>query len=305
MTQLTKPTLEKQIDALVEMRERFLVMAITYKVGDQFDGDFQSIEDAIESLRELAALTAQQEPTEPVAWMWEEYSFGYDRWDTKTSIHKPNIGQHERSLRPLYTAPLSGVLDKPAQVGNTSFGVGVKISTVIARAQREYEYQNTPEKLAEHKQAFQDWHNAINQQSGVREVMLLKQALPHLKNLSKLSKYTKDGAQKKYDYTPDGLDELIEAITRAADQVNAESTNCGNCPGHNHPDYDCAAPDCLPQSSQQGAVDVDGMKIGEDITLWGIATPVPGTDRHRCLAQVGDVAAIIEIKIRAAQEWKK
>jgi len=58
--------------------------------------------------------------------------------------------------------------------------------------------------------------------SGVRDGMLLKQALPHLKEFSKHSKYTKDGAHKKYDYTPDGLDELIEAITRAADQVNAE-----------------------------------------------------------------------------------
>ena len=73
--------------------------------------------------------------------------------------------------------------------------------------------------------------------SGVREGMLLKQALPHLKEFSKTAKYTKDGEQKKYDYTPDGLDDLIEAITRAADQVNAEgrlcnlgcTVSCGNC----------------------------------------------------------------------------
>ena len=40
------------------------------------------------------------------------------------------------------------LLTRPAMVGNTRFGFGVKWSTVIARAEREYEYQVTPEKEA-------------------------------------------------------------------------------------------------------------------------------------------------------------
>lgn len=41
-----------------------------------------------------------------------------------------------------------GLLDKPAQIGGTIFGIGIKHSTVIARAQREYEYQQAPEREA-------------------------------------------------------------------------------------------------------------------------------------------------------------
>lgn len=40
-------------------------------------------------------------------------------------------------------------LEKPAQVGNTRFSAGVSERLVIERAQREYEYQNTPEKEME------------------------------------------------------------------------------------------------------------------------------------------------------------
>lgn len=40
-------------------------------------------------------------------------------------------------------------LTKPALVGNTRFGVGVSERMVVERAQREYEYQVTPEKEAE------------------------------------------------------------------------------------------------------------------------------------------------------------
>lgn len=46
-------------------------------------------------------------------------------------------------------ATAAAVLDKPAMVGNTRFGVNVQWATVIERAQREYEYQVTPEKEAE------------------------------------------------------------------------------------------------------------------------------------------------------------
>jgi hypothetical protein len=42
-------------------------------------------------------------------------------------------------------------LVREVQVGNTIFGVGIKWSTVIARAERELAYQNTPEREAERK----------------------------------------------------------------------------------------------------------------------------------------------------------
>lgn len=42
--------------------------------------------------------------------------------------------------------PPSGKLTKPALVGNTRFGVGVSERMVIERAQRQYEYEVTPEK---------------------------------------------------------------------------------------------------------------------------------------------------------------
>lgn len=42
-----------------------------------------------------------------------------------------------------------GKLTKPAQVGNTIFGIGVSERAVIERAYRQHEYENTPEQTAE------------------------------------------------------------------------------------------------------------------------------------------------------------
>lgn len=51
------------------------------------------------------------------------------------------------------TAPQAPSLDKPAQIGATRFGVGVKWSTVIDRAQREWDYfhglENTSSRRAD------------------------------------------------------------------------------------------------------------------------------------------------------------
>lgn len=110
----------------------------------------------------------------------------------------------------------SGVLDKPAQVGNTRFGVGVKISTVIAKAQRDHELENTPEKLAERKQAFQNSLMAINQQSGVREGML--RAAEICDGMAFMA-HTHDEFGKGREQ---GMLDCHKAITRAADQINAE-----------------------------------------------------------------------------------
>ena len=62
MTDKTETERGELVRRLQEMRERLLSLAVKYKVGDQFDGDFQNIDDAI------AALSAQQ-AGEPVAWM--------------------------------------------------------------------------------------------------------------------------------------------------------------------------------------------------------------------------------------------
>ncbi len=45
-------------------------------------------------------------------------------------------------------------LKKEAQIGNTIFHKGVSERLVIQRAQREYDYQNTPEMLAERKKVI-------------------------------------------------------------------------------------------------------------------------------------------------------
>ena len=52
---------EELVKRLIEMRGRLARGVFEYRLGDQFDGDFQNIDDAI------SALTAQS--PEPVAWM--------------------------------------------------------------------------------------------------------------------------------------------------------------------------------------------------------------------------------------------
>jgi hypothetical protein len=62
--------------------------------------------------------------------------------------------KREMFLLATHPAPIASaeeavpVLDKPAKVGGTRFGKGVKWSTVIGAAQRHYEYEVTPEKEA-------------------------------------------------------------------------------------------------------------------------------------------------------------
>lgn len=104
---------EELIKRLQEMRERLELLAVEYKVGDQFDGDFQNLDDAISA---LAAQQSQQEPTEPVAWLHEvtdgdeqslALSFSPDSFPLDTLTGWKSI-----SHRPLIygdTAPLSGV----------------------------------------------------------------------------------------------------------------------------------------------------------------------------------------------------
>ena len=62
----------------------------------------------------------------------------------------------------LNAAP-DGKLTKPAQVGNGVFRVGVSERLVIERAQREYEYQNTPERLADRQAKFDRFMHEIDE----------------------------------------------------------------------------------------------------------------------------------------------
>ena len=54
-------------------------------------------------------------------------------------------------------------LTKPAQVGNGRFGIGVSERLVIERAQREYQYQNTPEREAERIKRVDEFMNKIEE----------------------------------------------------------------------------------------------------------------------------------------------
>lgn len=66
-------------------------------------------------------------------------------------IHDEEMYAEGYGVMPLYVAPQPSepTIDAPAQVGNVRFGKGVKQSTVIAAAQRHYDYMNTPEKEQE------------------------------------------------------------------------------------------------------------------------------------------------------------
>jgi uncharacterized protein YqiB (DUF1249 family) len=48
-------------------------------------------------------------------------------------------------------------LKKPAQVGNTVFSVGVSERAVIERAQREYDYQHSPEAVEERRKRLNNF----------------------------------------------------------------------------------------------------------------------------------------------------
>jgi hypothetical protein len=56
-------------------------------------------------------------------------------------------------------------LKKPAQVGNTVFGVGVSDRLVIERAQREYEYQKMPPIEAKRLRAFKRFVKKLSRPS--------------------------------------------------------------------------------------------------------------------------------------------
>lgn len=69
---------------------------------------YASTVDAITALR--AALAQQDEPVEPVAWMFEsERNFnlvGYGGWEKRITEYRPNDLQGSvRNVTPLYTAP--------------------------------------------------------------------------------------------------------------------------------------------------------------------------------------------------------
>ena len=70
----------------------------------------------------------------------------------------PDWNAHEQE-KVLASPP--GTLTKPAQVGGTRFGVGISERTVIERAQREYEYQTTPEKEAERMTRFRSFVQTV------------------------------------------------------------------------------------------------------------------------------------------------
>jgi hypothetical protein len=49
---------------------------------------------------------------------------------------------------------------------------------------------------------------------------------------------------------------------------------------------------------------MDGYEIRPDITLIGEPTPIPGTDKLRCLANVLGCLAVVELSIKFTKEAK-
>jgi hypothetical protein len=96
--------------------------------------------------------------SEPVAWRYRPVTDIPWRYANEAPI---GLGP-ECITEPLYAAPHTAKLTKPAQVGNASFGVGVKERLVIERAQREYEYQQRPENEAERLKRAEAFRAAIS-----------------------------------------------------------------------------------------------------------------------------------------------
>jgi hypothetical protein len=101
-----------------------------------------------------AARATPADHSVPVATLHDD---GYYTWNPK--VDKPHGYNYAGWRMEVYAQPPQNAadhieaqsvpvdrLDKPAQVGNGRFGVGVKWSTVIGAAQCHHEYMNTPEK---------------------------------------------------------------------------------------------------------------------------------------------------------------
>lgn len=118
-------------------RETLLVMVRSIREGIKTSPGLSHAPFSDEGWAIIEAALAPEEraPAEPKAWMSER--------GLVSSFHD---GEY---TIPLYARDVEGKLTKPALVGNTRFGVGVGARLVVERAQREYEYQVTPEKEAE------------------------------------------------------------------------------------------------------------------------------------------------------------
>lgn len=86
-------------------------------------------------------------------WVCNEWVNGWPSTETALAcMNTPELCRVQLALSnaaPVAAQDNEPTLDKPAKVGNGLFGVGIKWSTVIAAAQRHYEYEVTPSKEAE------------------------------------------------------------------------------------------------------------------------------------------------------------
>lgn len=91
--------------------------------------------------------SAQASGAEPFGYVFHEFKSA-ELWQ---NCYKTNTIDEE-NLIPVYRRPAPAEppkLDKPAKVGNVRFREGVAWRTVIEAAQRQYEYDVTPEKEAD------------------------------------------------------------------------------------------------------------------------------------------------------------
>jgi hypothetical protein len=103
---------------------------------------------------------------------------------------------HYKSSTP--SSASANKLTKPAQVGNTIFGVGVDERMVIERAQREHDYMQTPEKEAVRIAASNMAFRSIHLQVALQELVELK-AMKDGFGVPPFGEHNNDAARADYE----------------------------------------------------------------------------------------------------------
>ena len=91
-------------------------------------------------------------------WLYGDFDVIRKEWpEAPESVYIGADPLHPETVAMLAAAPEAPepVLDRPASIGGTTFGVGIPVRTLVAAAQRRYEVEQTPASLAD-RQALID-----------------------------------------------------------------------------------------------------------------------------------------------------
>ncbi|AVY95731.1 hypothetical protein DAI18_18040 [Microvirgula aerodenitrificans] len=91
-------------------------------------------------------------------WLYGDFDVIRNEWpEAPESVYIGADPLHPETVAMLAAAPEEPqpVLDRPASIGGTTFGVGIPVRTLVAAAQRRYEAEQTPASLAD-RQALID-----------------------------------------------------------------------------------------------------------------------------------------------------